>query len=78
MCVVMGSLKNHAVLLMVMNSVNNEGEGAVTNAKHSYPLPRKPVNCFKILSGPARGYDVAMEAVMFRNILKTDAQTNCI
>jgi hypothetical protein len=35
----MVSLKNHAVLLKVMNFVNNEGEGAITNAKYSYPVP---------------------------------------
>jgi len=65
----MGLLKNHALLLKVMNFVNNEGEGAITNAKYSYPLSCKNVNCFKILSAPAHGYDVAMETVIFRNIL---------
>jgi hypothetical protein len=34
----MGSLKNHTVLLKVMNFVNNEGEGAITNAKYSYAV----------------------------------------
>jgi hypothetical protein len=34
----MGSLKNHAVLLKVMNFVNNEEEGAITNAKYSFPV----------------------------------------
>jgi hypothetical protein len=31
----MGSLKNHAVLFKVMDFVDNEGEGAISNAKYS-------------------------------------------